>query len=316
MRIAIVGAGGVGGYFGGRLAEAGTDVAFLARGAHLDALRTRGLRIVSPKGDAHIPTINATDDPAAIRGADVVFFAVKLYDAETAAAVLPQLVKNGTADTVVIPLQNGVEGVDIVSRAVGPKHTAGGTCYVSAVIAEPGVIKHTAMDHLLFGELEPARAARHERVEGRLSRLLEVCRAASFQSTLSDDIQADIWTKFVRLSVLSGLTTVTRAPLGVTVNDPELLAMLKQAIAEGMAVAHAKGVQVPSSTIDDVVKAYQALPPQTKSSMLEDLERGRRLELPWLSGAVVRIGRELGVPTPVHAFINAVLKPHVNGALA
>ena len=305
----------MGGYFGGRLAEAGADVTFLARGAHLDALRTRGLRIVSPKGDAHIPGINATSDPAAIRGVDVVLFAVKLYDAETAAAVLPQLVKNGTADAVVIPLQNGVEGVDIVSRAVGPTHTAGGTCYVSAVIAEPGVIKHTAMDHLLFGELDPARAARPERAEGRLSRLLDVCRGASFQSTLSDDIQADIWTKFVRLSVLSGLTTVTRAPLGVTVNDPELLAMLKQAISEGMAVAHAKGVRVPSSTVDDVVKAYAALPPQTKSSMLEDLERGRRLELPWLSGAVVRIGRELGVPTPIHAFINAVLKPWVNGSL-
>ena len=313
MRIVIVGAGGVGGYFGGRLAEAGADVTFLARGAHLNALRTRGLRIVSPKGDAHITSVSATDDPAAIRGADVVLFAVKLYDAEAATHLLPQLVANGTPDAVVIPLQNGVEGVDIVSRAVGRAHTAGGTCYVSAVIAEPGVIKHTAMDRLIFGELDPMRAVHSERVEGRLTRLLDACRQASFQSTFSDDIQADIWTKFVRLSVLSGLTTVTRAPLGVTVNDPDLLAMLKQAIAEGMAVAHAKGVQVPSSTVDDVVKAYAALPPQTKSSMLEDLERGRRLELPWLSGAVVRIGRELGVPTPIHAFINAVLKPHVNG---
>jgi 2-dehydropantoate 2-reductase len=308
MRIAIIGAGGVGGYFGGRLAEAGADVTFLARGAHLDALRTRGLRIVSPKGDAHITGVNATDDPAAIRGAEVVLFAVKLYDAEAATHLLPQLVANGSPDTVVIPLQNGVEGVDIVSRAVGRAHTAGGTCYVSAVIAEPGVIKHTAMDRLIFGELDRVRSP-------RLTRLLDACRRASFQSTFSDDIQADIWTKFVRLSVLSGLTTVTRAPLGVTVNDPDLLAMLKQAIAEAMAVAHAKGVQVPSSTVDDVVKAYAALPPQTKSSMLEDLERGRRLELPWLSGAVVRIGRELGVPTPIHAFINAVLKPHANGTL-
>jgi 2-dehydropantoate 2-reductase len=315
MRIVIVGAGGVGGYFGGRLAEAGADVTFLARGAHLNALRTRGLRIVSPKGDAHIASVNATDDPAAIRGADVVLFAVKLYDAEAATQLLPQLVANGAPDAVVIPLQNGVEGVDIVSRVVGRGHTAGGTCYVSAVIAEPGVIKHTAMDQLIFGELDPMRSARPERVEGRLTRLLEVCRAASFQSTLSDDIQVDIWTKFVRLSVLSGLTTVTRAPLGQTVNDPDLLEMLKQATAEGMAVAHAKGVHVPSSTVDDVVNAYQALPPQTKSSMLEDLERGRRLELPWLSGAVVRIGREVGVPTPIHGFINAVLKPHVNGAV-
>ncbi len=314
MRIAVVGAGGVGGYFGGRLAEAGADVVFLARGAHLEALRTGGLRLVSPKGNAHITSVNATDDAASVRGVDVVLFAVKLYDAESAAQLLPPLVTNGGPDSVVIPLQNGVEGTDIVSRAVGPAHTAGGTCYVSAVIAEPGVIRHTAMDHLIFGELDPMRAARPERVEGRLSRLLDTCRAASFQSTLSDDIHVDVWTKFVRLSVLSGLTTVTRAPLGVTVNDPDLLSMLKRAIAEGMAVAHAKGVRVPTSTIDDVVNAYKALPPQTKSSMLEDLERGRRLELPWLSGALVRIGREVGVATPIHGFINAVLKPYVSGA--
>jgi 2-dehydropantoate 2-reductase len=306
MRIAIVGAGGVGGYFGGRLAEAGADVTFLARGAHLDALRTRGLRIVSPKGDAHIPRVDATNDPAAIRGADVVLFAVKLYDAEAARHLLPRLVANGTPDAVVIPLQNGVEGVDIVSRAVGREHTAGGTCYVSAVIAEPGVIKHTAMDHLIFGELDRVRSP-------RLMRLLDACQPAGFQSTLSDDIQVDVWTKFVRLSVFAGMTSVTRAPVGVTVNDPDLFDMLKKAVAEGMAVAHAKGIRVPDSTSDDVAKAYQALPPQTKASMLEDLERGRRLELPWLSGAVVRIGRELGVPTPIHAFINAVLKPHVNG---
>jgi 2-dehydropantoate 2-reductase len=314
MRIAVVGAGGVGGYFGGRLAEAGADVVFLARGAHLEALRTGGLRIVSPKGNAHITSVNATDDAAAVHGVDVVLFAVKLYDAEAAAPLLPPLVTNGGPDTVVIPLQNGVEGADIVRRAVGPAHTAGGTCYVSAVIAEPGVIRHTAMDHLIFGELDPMRAALPERVEGRLTRLLEICRAASFQSTLSDDIQVDVWTKFVRLSVFAGMTSVTRAPIGVVINDPDLFSMLKTAVAEGMAVAHARGIGVAASTVEDVAKAYQALPPQTKASMLEDLERGRRLELPWLSGAVVRIGRELGVPTPVHAFINAVLTPYVNGA--
>jgi 2-dehydropantoate 2-reductase len=306
MRIAIIGAGGVGGYFGGRLAEAGADVVFLARGPHLDALRTRGLRIVSPKGDAHITSVNATDDPTAIRGADVVLFAVKLYDAETASQVLPRLVKSGGPETVVIPLQNGVEGTDIVGRA-GRDHTAGGTCYVSAVIAEPGVITHTAMDHLIFGEIDRVRSP-------RLMSLLDACRPATFQSTLSDDIQVDIWTKFVRLSAFSGMTTVTRSPIGVTVNDPDLFTMLQKAVAEGMAVAQARGIHMPSSTVDDVAKAYRALPPQAKASMLEDLERGRRLELPWLSGAVVRIGQEVGVPTPIHGFINAVLKPHVNGS--
>src|ERR1051325_10667628 len=163
------------------------------------------------------------------------------------------------------------------------------------------------MHQLLFGEIAGRRSPRlRAREDG--------CRPASFQSSLSDDIALDIWTKFVRLSVMSGMTAVTRSPLGVIHRDPELWAMLQAAVGEAMDVARAKGIAVAASTVADVAAAYRALPPQTKSSMLEDLERGRRLELPWLSGAVVRIGREVGVPTPTHAFINAVLQPHVNGA--
>jgi 2-dehydropantoate 2-reductase len=305
MRIAIVGSGGVGGYFGGRLAATGADVTFLARGAHLDALRTRGLRIISPKGDLHLPRVKAAGDSSEIGPVDIVLFAVKLYDTDSGLAAVRPLIGPNTA---VIPLQNGVDSVAMLTKAVGREHTAGGTCYVSAVIAEPGVIKHTAMDHLIFGELDRVPSQ-------RLIALKDACEPAGFQSTLSDDITLDIWNKFVRLSVLSGMTAVTRSPLGVIRDEPELWKMLEQAVREAMAVAHAKGIAVPDSTVDDVAKAYRALPPQTKSSMLEDLERGRRIEVPWLSGAVVRIGREVGVPTPTHAFINAVLKPHVNGTL-
>jgi 2-dehydropantoate 2-reductase len=304
MRIAIVGAGGVGGYFGGRLAAAGADVTFLARGAHLDAMRARGLRIESPKGNVHLPRVDATDDAAAIGPVDIVFFTVKLYDSEAAAHVLPALVGPNTA---VIPFQNGIDGVGIVTRAVGDTHAAGGAAYVSAVIAEPGVIRHTAMDHLIFGELDGRRSS-------RLEALLDACRPAGFQSTFSDRINVDIWTKFVRLSVFSAMTAVTRCPIGVIVNDPDLLAMLKTAVREATAVAHAKGVPVPADGAEQVERAYKALPPQAKASMLEDLERGRRLELPWLSGAVVRIGREVGVETPVHRFVTTVLNPHVNGS--
>ena len=304
MRIAVVGAGGVGGYFGGRLAAAGADVTFLARGAHLEAMRSRGLRINSPKGDLHLPRVNAEHDPAAVGPADVVFFAVKLYDTESAAALLPPLVGK---DTVVIGFQNGVETVETLQRAVGPSHTAGGVSYVSAVIAEPGVIRHTAMDHLIFGTPDGSPSP-------QLEALLEACRPAGFQATLSPDITVEIWTKFVRLSVFSGMTAVTRSPIGVIVNDPELLEMLKAAVRETLAVAHAKGVAVSRTIDEDVANAYRALPPQAKASMLEDLERGRRLELPWLSGAVVRLGREAGVPTPIHGFINAVLKPLELGA--
>jgi 2-dehydropantoate 2-reductase len=303
MRIAIVGAGGVGGYFGARLAAAGADVVFLARGAHLEAMRTRGLRITSPKGDLHLPRVSAEGDPAAVGPVDLAFFAVKLYDTDGALTMLPPLVG---PHTIVIGFQNGVETIASLTRAVGVPHTAGGVSYVSAVIAEPGVIKHTAMDHLIFGMPDGSRSP-------QLEALLEACRPAGFQATLSPDITVDIWTKFVRLSVFSGMTAVTRSPIGAIVNDPELLEMLKAAVRETLAVAHAKGVAVASSIDEDVAAAYKALPPQAKASMLEDLERGRRIELPWLSGAVARIGREVGVPTPIHTFINAVLKPHING---
>lgn len=304
MRIAVVGTGGVGGYFGGRLAAAGADVWFIARGAHLAAMKSSGLRIISPKGDAYVARVNATSDPSEIGAVDVVLFTVKLYDVDAALAMLPPLIGAGT---VVIPLQNGVDGIDLVTRAVGRDHAGGGTCYVSAMIAEPGTIKHTAMDHLIFGEVDGTRSARMER-------LLDACSRTNFQTTLSSSITVDVWTKFSRLSVLSGLTTVTRSPLGVIVHDPELFAMLKAAVAEAVAVAHAKGIPVRDDMVEDSVRAYQALPYETKASMLVDLENGRRLELPWLSGAVARIGREVGVPTPVHSFIAAVLKPFVDGA--
>jgi 2-dehydropantoate 2-reductase len=306
VRIAIVGTGGLGGYFGGRLAAAGANVSFLARGAHLEALRANGLRIESPKGNVHVHRVDATDDPAAIGPVDVVLFAVKLYDVEAALGLLEPLVGPGTA---VIPFQNGVEAVSLIEGAVGREHTCGGTAYVAAVVAEPGVIRHTAMDHMIFGELDGSRSP-------RLSALLEVCGPAGFQATISQDIGVDIWAKFVRLTVFSGMTTVTRRPIGAVVADPELTAMAMAALREGAAVAAAKKVALPGDLVDNAKTALAAMPPQSKSSMLEDLERGRRLELPWLSGAIVRIGREVGVETPVHRFIAAVLGPYVGGAKA
>jgi 2-dehydropantoate 2-reductase len=304
MRIAIVGSGGVGGYFGGRLAATGADVTFIARGAHLDALRTRGLRLESPKGDLHVPHVAATDDASTIGPVDIVFFAVKLYDTEAATKILPPLVG---ADTAVIPFQNGVDSVEALTRAVGRAHVAGGTAYVAAVIAEPGVIRHTAMDHLIFGELDGTRSL-------RLERLLAACRPAGFQATLSDRILIDIWSKFVRLSVFSGMTAVTRCPLGPIREDPELFAMLQAAAMETMKVARADGVPVPAEILGEMMTMVNGLPPNAKSSMLEDLERGKRLELPWLSGAVVRIGAAHGIHTPIHHFINTVLQPHANGS--
>ena len=306
MKIVVVGAGGVGGYFGARLAAAGADVHFLARGAHLAAMRSRGLRIESPKGDLHLPQVAATDDPADVGPSDVVLFTVKLYDVDAALGLLPPLLG---PDAVVIPLQNGVEAVSRLSGAVGAAHTAGGTTYITAVIAEPGVIRHTVMDSLFFGEIDGRRST-------RLERLLDACQHAGFRATLSDDINVDIWTKFVRLSVFSGITTVARSAIGPIVSDPDLFALLKDALHEAYAVARANRIAVPPALIQDVDRAYTMMSPDAKSSMLHDLERGRRLELPWLSGAVVRLGQELGVPTPTHRFIATVLKPFVNGRAA
>ena len=301
MRVAVIGSGGVGGYFGGRLAAAGTDVTFIARGAHLNALQTRGLRIQSPLGDVHLPHARATDDPSTVGSVDVVLFTVKLYDTDSAIPLLPPLIG---PDTIAISFQNGVDAAEVLTRTVGRQHTGGGTAYVAAVIAEPGVIRHTANDRLTFGELDGSRSP-------RLERLLAACRTAGFQARLSDNIEVDIWAKFVWLSVFSGLTAVTRLPIGPVREDADLLAMCQAAGMEAMAVAHAKGIPLPRNVFDDMVTGFQQLPPQVKSSMLEDLERGKPLELPWLSGAVVRIGDTLGVSTPTHRFITTVLGPHV-----
>jgi 2-dehydropantoate 2-reductase len=304
VRIVIIGAGGVGGYFGSRLIAAGEDVAFIARGSHLEAIRTSGLRIGSPKGNLHLHDVQVESDVSAVGRADVVLVTVKMYDLESAAASLPPLIGD---HTVVITLQNGVDAVDIVKRHVGPAHVAGGVAYIAAVIEEPGLIRHTSMDSLIFGELDGGRSARLTAFEG-------ACSRAGFTARVSADIEVDLWAKFVRLSVFSGMTSVTRSPIGVLRDDPELFAMMKAAHQETIAVARARGVRLPETLIDDIIQMVTSLPHQAKASMLEDLERGKRLELPWLSGAVVRLGKEAGVPTPIHSFIATVLKPHVHGS--
>jgi 2-dehydropantoate 2-reductase len=306
MRIAILGSGGVGGYFGGRLAATGTAVTFIARGAHLAALRERGLRIESPQGDIQVPRVSATDDPAAVGPVDIVFFSVKLYDTDAAARMLPSLVG---PHTLVVPFQNGVDSVDVLTRAVGRAHVAGGTAYVYAVIAQPGLIRHTAMSRLIFGPLDGAKSP-------LLEQLLEACRMAGFDATLSDHIMVDIWSKFVRLTVFSGITAVTRCPIGPLRDDAGLSEMMWDALRESIAVARAKNVPLADDLVDEVQAGTAALPPGARSSMLDDLERGRPIELPWLSGAVVRMGKEVGVDTPIHRFIATVLQPHVNGSQA
>ena len=304
MRLVTIGAGGVGGYFGARLVAAGEDVTFVARGAHLAAMQQHGLRLESPKGNLHLQNVQATDDVASIGQADIVLLTVKMYDLEAAAAGAKPLVR---PDTAVITLQNGVEAVDIVSRFVPRANVVGGVAYVAAVIAEPGLIRHTSLDALIFGELDGRRSE-------RLSKLAAACERAGFGARVSDNINVDLWAKFARLSVFSGMTAVTRSPIGVLRDDAELYAMLQAACQETIRVGRAQGVALPEALMGEIEQMVQSLPHHAKASMLEDLERGKRLELPWLSGAVVRLGRAAGVATPIHQFIATVLKPHVNGA--
>jgi 2-dehydropantoate 2-reductase len=304
MKIAVFGSGGVGGYFGGRLAAAGEDVAFIARGAHLLALQQGGLAIESPLGDVRLPIVQATDRPQAIGPVDVVLFTVKLYDVDAAAASLGPLIG---PDTVVITLQNGVDAVDMVARHVGSHHVAGGAAYIVAVVDRPGHVRHTTAQQLVFGERDGRRS-------DRLVKFEEAGRRAGFQATASTDVEADLWVKFVRLASWSGMTAATRSSLGVLRDHPETFAMMVAAIEEVIAVGLAKGINLPADIMDSTMKLMLGFPHGSKSSQLEDLERGRRLELPWLSGAVVRIGRDVGVATPVHQFLTAILTPFVNGS--
>jgi 2-dehydropantoate 2-reductase len=304
LRIAVMGSGGVGGYLGGRLAAAGQDVTFVARGAHLAAIRAHGLALRSALGDALIRPAQASDDPGAIGPVDLVIFAVKLYDTEAAAEATRPLVG---PDTGVVTVQNGVDSAELLARALGRDHVIGGVAQIASVIDEPGVIRHTGtMASFVFGELDGTRSE-------RVAALAAALQAAGVEHRVSADIQRDIWDKMAFLATFAGLTALMRLPIGPIREDAETRAMLREGLAEAFAVARARGIALPDDFVERTLSRCDRLPYEMKSSMLQDLERGRRLELPWLSGAIVRLGQELGVPTPIHAFITTALKLHAGG---
>lgn len=321
MRIAVMGAGAVGGYFGARLAAAsgaaseaaggaaegtgtGAEVHFLARGRHLEAIRANGLRIDSAAGPLHLASVQATDDPAAIGPVDVVLFAVKLWDTEAAADACRPLLKPGT---LVISLQNGVTGIDTLCRRLGEEHVAGGVAHIAATLAEPGVIRHTGtLARLTYGELDG-------RTSHRIAAFHALAARAGFEAVLSDAILQAVWEKFAFLAPFSGVTSLTRQPAGVIRRVPETRALFLDAVAEVARLARARDVDLGSGIVPRVEALLARLVPEMKSSMLNDLERGGRLELPWLSGAVVRLAAEAGVPTPVHRVIAAALAPYADG---
>lgn len=304
MKFAVFGAGGVGGYFGARLAAAGNDVAFIARGRHLDAIRANGLRVASALGDVTIKPAKATDDPGSVGPVDVVMMCVKLWDLEQAAEACKPLVAGGG---YVIPFQNGVDATQRAAAKLGAGNVVGGVAQIAAIIAEPGVIKHTGtMARIAFGET-------NGQASPRVETLLAACKKAGIDAEIPAHIAVAQWRKFVFLASVSGWTALTRKPMGVLAKDPEIRAGLRNAIAEAVAVARAGSVDLPADAVDATLALVDRLPAEMRTSMQHDLENGNRLELPWLSGAVSRLGRAAKVPTPTHDVITAALKPYVDG---
>jgi 2-dehydropantoate 2-reductase len=307
MKIAVIGAGGVGGAFGAALAKAGADVTFVARGAHLAAMQANGLKIEGGRGETHIAPTQATDDPATIGPVDFVLFCVKLWDVESAGEAIKPLIGPNTA---VIPLQNGIDSFERLIPILGAGHVMCGVAQISATITAPGVVHQTGtFMRLVFGEVAGGLSARGEA-------FLAMCKAAGFDATHSGNILTDLWLKYILLATNSAITAATRKPFGKLRADADIVAMFEAGFAEVYAVGKAKGIALPDNTLENMVKATKAFPDTMMASMAHDLIRGGRIELPWLSGKVVAMGRELGVPTPVHNVLHAMLKPHTMGNAA
>jgi 2-dehydropantoate 2-reductase len=304
MRIAVVGTGGIGGPYGASLAKAGADVTFVARGAHLEAMRENGLRVEGDRGDTHIRPAQATDDIAGIGTVDFVLFCVKLWDVE---GVGQQLRAITGPETAVVPLQNGVDAAERLIPILGHQAVMGGTAYVTGNIAAPGVIRQTGTyQRMTFGELDG-------RLSERGRRLRDLCGAAGFEGVLSPDIRVPLWEKFILLVPAAGLNALTRLPLGKWREDSDLLALYEAALHETVAVGRADGVRLAPDSVERARAMMWSMPPYLMTSMATDLLRGNRLELPWFSGKVVELGVRHGIPTPVNGFIYAALKPYING---
>lgn len=305
MRIAVMAAGAVGGYFGARLAQAGHEVAFVARGRQLEALRAHGLRVESPLGDLHLPDVEVTDDPATIGTVDLVLFTVKLWDTMTAADAIKPLLDGNTA---VVSFQNSVVKDDILRQALGAEHIIGGVCYIAATIAEPGVIRHSGtLAKLVFGEYDGS-------LSPRVRQFRDACADARIDAEVSDRIEQAIWEKFVFLVGASGTTSLARSAVGPIRSHPRSRAFLHDTMEEVVQVARAQGVPLPAGYADDRLAFVDQLNAGMTSSMYHDLEHGNRLEVDWLSGDVVERGTRLGVATPCNRAISDILSIYSGGS--
>lgn len=307
MRFAIFGSGAVGGYYGAKLARAGVPVTFIARGAHLRAIREHGLRVRSPLGDFTVRA-PAEEDPARVGPVDVVLYAVKTYDNPAALRQLPPLVGR---ETTVLTLQNGVESVDELAAVVGERAVLGGATYIATALTGPGVIEQTGThQRIVFGEVFGERP----HVSARVERIAHILAGAGIEVESVADARVPLWEKFIYLAPFAGLTGAARLPVGPLWRDPDSRAVLLAAMREVEHVARAEGVGVAPDVCDRIVRYLEAIPPSTRSSLLIDLTAGHPIEVEALLGAAVRRGRARGVPTPIMAALYAVLKPYAHGA--
>ena len=304
MRIAVMGSGGVGGFFGARLLRGGAEVTFIARGAHLDAMRERGLQIESTDESFHLPKVNVTDDPAAIGPVDLVMFGVKLWDTEQAArSLLPVM----GPDTALISFQNGVQKDEMLRPILGEKAIMGGVAYVGTHISRPGVIAQKGpMQRLVFGEYDGRRSQRADA-------FLAACRRGAINAEVSPDIRREIWQKFIFLAGMAAATASTRRPLGPVRSNPLTRQFFLDLMREVVAVGRAHGVAIAADFAEQRLAFADTLHPDMTASMHHDLEQGRRLELQWLSGGVVDLGAKVGVPTPLHRAVRDMLILHAAG---
>ncbi|HBY98572.1 MAG TPA: 2-dehydropantoate 2-reductase [Chloroflexi bacterium] len=300
MRIAVFGVGGVGGYFGGRLVAGGAgEVAFIARGAHLAALREKGLTVKSANGDFSVAPIVATDDPAEVGPVEAVLFCVKTYHVAEAAPLLAPLVGTSTA---ILPLQNGVETPEMLKALYGEGHVMGGLAYISAAIDAPGTISNpSTLARLIFGELDGRRSRRAEA-------LLTCLQAAGIDAELSAAVRAAMWQKFLFICGLAGLTAASRRPIGAIRATVEARVLLREAMAEVTAVAALEEVALPADAVEQAMRTVEAFAPDVKASLLLDLEQGRPLELEALNGAVVRLAARHALPVPVNRALYAIIR--------
>jgi 2-dehydropantoate 2-reductase len=303
MHIVVMGAGGVGGYFGAKLARAGETVTLVARGEHLTAIQRQGLCVRSAIEGEFVVRPAAVEDVGGLPAADVVLFCVKSFDTETAAELIRPVVG---PDTAVLSLQNGVDNEDTLDALLGPGHALGGVAQVFAAIDGPGVIAHHFLGRIIFGELDGPRTPRTERLGEAFAR-------AGIDAQLSMNIRRALWEKYVLICAVAGMTALTRCPMGVIRETPECRQMLRSIVEEGAALAVAAKAGLPADIVDQVMKAAGAIAPGNFSSLYHDLSRGKRLELEALHGHAVRLGERLGVITPAIAAVYAALKPHAAG---